>query len=120
MGRETAPTPELKFNIIVLRPITLYLFNVQTYLDGILSDVDQLHTLALMHSHKQTLSILRQYNVSMEVITAVKASMETTQSSNLFSGLETEHKQNEFCRNHFGLVVSNFHFFLALHACTSP
>ena len=63
-------------------------FNVKTALDGILSDVDQLHTLALRHSHQQTLSILRQHDVSMEIITAVKASME---SSNLFSELETEH-----------------------------
>lgn len=45
--------------------------HIQACLDGILSDVDQLHSLALMHSHKQTLSILRQHNVSMEVIAAV-------------------------------------------------
>ena len=92
-----------------LKLITRHLFHVQTALDGILSDVDQLHTLALRHSHKQTLSILSKNDVSMEVMTAVEASMENTQSSNLFSGLETEHKQNVFFRKHFGLIVSHFY-----------
>lgn len=92
-----------------LKSFTQHLFNVQTALDGILSDVDTLHTLALRHSRQQTLSILRQHDVPMEVITAVKASMENIQSSNLFSGLETEHKQNAFFKNHFGLIVSNFY-----------
>lgn len=49
---------------------------------------------------------MKEYNVPMEAVVAVKASMKKGQSSNLFHGLETEYKQNVFIRNHFGFIVS--------------
>lgn len=56
--------------------------NVQTAMEGIISDVDLIHHTFLSHSNKKVLDVLKLHNVSSKAVSAVMSVMKNSESQN--------------------------------------
>lgn len=76
-------------------------------MDDIIGDVNSLHKLALSAIKQQVISILQGGGLNDEgVESAVTDLFDKSHVANVFSGLETHHRQLQYIKRNFNFVVS--------------
>ena len=79
----------------------------QTTLDGVLEDFTCFLQAHIDATLQKTLEMFKSFQVAEEVESSMTAILQDEHLRKPFQGLDSEHRQHSFFRDHFGMVVSS-------------